>query len=92
MDSTLSEDISIQGLRLVADRFIAPRTPLSVEINLPAHILRLTGRIAWVSSMAHSDRTRLGIEFVELDPNDRISLANYITGHIAKRKREQREA
>jgi hypothetical protein len=75
---TISDNISISGIGCVSQQFIAPETLVMLEINLLSQMLRPIGRIAWASPFAHSDRYRLGIEFLEFTQKEKGSLADYI--------------
>lgn len=77
-DNAISDDISVGGLGFSHDKFIAPATPLMLEINVLSRILRPIGRIAWASPMAHSYRNRMGIEFIEVDPQEKNYLSDFI--------------
>ncbi len=83
-DNAISDDISIGGLSFTGNRFIAPSTPVILEINVLSRILHPAGRIAWSSPLPHSDRNRSGIEFVELSPNEKGHLADYIDMQTGK--------
>ena len=80
--NTLSEDISIQGVRMLGERYVVPETALDLQINLKAHVIRVTGKIAWSNVIPRSDRHHMGIEFLEVEPEERVYLANFIRNHI----------
>ena len=65
-DNTLCDNISERGLRIISQQYIPPATPVMLEINLSSRVLHPVGRIAWSSPLPHSDRNRIGIEFLEL--------------------------
>lgn len=77
-NNTVSNNISLKGIGIINDRFIAPQTSVMLEINLLSHILRPIGRIAWASPLSHSDRYHVGIEFLELGPRENNYLKNFI--------------
>lgn len=77
--NAVSQNISVLGLSFVCDNFIAPLTPLRLEINLLSRVLRPIGQIAWASPLPHSNRNRLGIEFLEIDPIEKNYLKDYIS-------------
>lgn len=83
-DNAISDDISIGGLSFIGNTFIAPSTPVLLEINLLSRILHPVGKIAWSCSLPHSDRNRLGIEFVELSPGEKSYLSDYIDMQMGK--------
>jgi len=77
-ENVVSDDISEGGLSFVGNRFIPSSTLLMLEINVLSRILRPIGRIAWSSPIPHSDRNRLGVEFVEVAPNEKHYLSDYV--------------
>lgn len=82
--NTVSDDISLSGLGITNDRFVAPKTPLMLEINVLSHILKPVAKIAWSSPLAHSDRYRLGVEFLELDEQEKNYLKDFIDMQLGK--------
>jgi len=77
-DNALSDNIGKGGMAFISDRFIAPSTTVMLEINILSRILRPVGRIAWSSTIPRSNRNRLGIEFIELDPKENNFLRDYV--------------
>jgi len=77
-DNAISDNISIGGISFINSKFIAPVTPVMLEINVLSRILRPIGKIAWSSPLPHSNRNRLGIEFLELDSQEKNYLSDYI--------------
>lgn len=77
-NNALSDNISLGGMSFVANEFIAPQTALMLEVNLLSRIIRPIGKISWATPLPHSDRKRLGIEFVEVDTDDKNYLAEYM--------------
>lgn len=77
-NNTISYDISLGGIGCISDNFIAPQTPVVLEISFFSFLLKAIGKISWASPLPHSDRYRLGMEFLEFDPKDKNILAEYI--------------
>lgn len=77
-NSTISDDISLGGLGMVNNDFIAPQTQVMLEINVLSRILRPVGTVAWSYPLSHSDRYRVGIKFLELDPREKTYLGDFI--------------
>ncbi|MBL7070074.1 MAG: PilZ domain-containing protein [Candidatus Omnitrophica bacterium] len=75
---TVSEDISAGGICFTNNQYIAPLTNLMLELKLLSRVLNAIGRVVWVNPLAHSDRYRMGVEFVELDPQKKLYLSEYI--------------
>lgn len=78
LNHTLSDNISIGGLSFTNNRFIAPNTCLMLQVNVLSKIVRPVAKISWVSSLARSDKFRVGVEFVEFDFQEKKHLVNYI--------------
>lgn len=76
--NTISDNISVGGIGFVNNKFIAPLTPLMLEINVLSRILRPIGRVAWSHPLPHSNRYRLGMEFLELNPGEKNYLKDFI--------------
>jgi c-di-GMP-binding flagellar brake protein YcgR len=77
-DNTLSEDISEGGLCCTSDAFIPPKTNLMLEFNVLAKTFSPIGRVAWANSLPHTNKYKLGIEFISMDMESRRYLNNYI--------------
>ncbi len=77
--NTLSDNISISGLRIVNQKHIPPSTAVMLEIGLASRTLRPIGKIVWSEPFPHSDRNHIGIEFLELGMEEKRYLANFIT-------------
>ena len=77
-NNTLCEDISLGGVRFINDKFIRPEASLALEINVLTRALNPIGRVAWSQPVAHSDRYRVGVEFLEFDAKERYCLSDYI--------------
>ncbi|MFA5145195.1 MAG: PilZ domain-containing protein [Candidatus Omnitrophota bacterium] len=82
--NAVTENISIGGLGFLADRFIAPSTQVIMEISVLSHILRPIGKISWSSPLPHSDRNRLGVEFMEMVPEEKGYLSDYLDMKMGK--------
>ena len=83
-NNTIINDISLGGLGFTNNEFIALNTTLALDLDILSRVLTPIGRIAWSSPLSHSDRCRLGVEFLELDPRDKNYLSDYIDMKAAK--------
>jgi len=77
-ENALCENLSLGGLGFENEEFVPPSTPVTVEINIPYRTLKPLGRVVWSAPLPHSDKYRLGIEFLNLDPKDWAYLENYL--------------
>ena len=82
--NTLTENISAGGVVLTNDEFIAPSTLLMLEIDILSRILRPMGKVAWTAEVPHSNRKRLGVEFLELNPPEKNYLADFINMQLGR--------
>lgn len=76
---TLSDDISLGGIAISDNRFVPTQTVIGLKINILSKIINPIGVVAWQSRLAHSTTYRIGIQFVELDPKDKMYLSDYIS-------------
>lgn len=77
-NNALSENVSVSGMGFINDSFIAPSSNVTLEINILSRIISPIGRIAWSSPLPHSDKYRLGIEFLEFNPVEKRYLGDFI--------------
>jgi c-di-GMP-binding flagellar brake protein YcgR len=82
--NVISDNISAGGLGFTSANFIAPATNIMLEMNLLSRVLTPAARVSWASPIAHSDRYRLGLEFVEFNPKDREYVGDYIDTHLMR--------
>ncbi len=75
---TVSNNISGSGLSFNNDRFIAPSTPVMLEIEVLSRIVRPIGRIVWSRPFQRSDKYRLGTEFIEFDAGEKKFLTDFV--------------
>ena len=77
-DHVISNNISASGVAFNTNRFLAPQTALMLEIDVLSRVLHPIGKVAWCQYLPHSDRSKLGVEFLELDPLERNFLEDFI--------------
>ena len=75
---TVMDNISVGGMGFTNNKFIVPQTLVMLELNILSRMLRPIGKISWASSVPHSERYRLGIEFLELDHTDKNYLSDFV--------------
>lgn len=83
-NNAVSGDIGVGGLGFVIDKYIAPSSNLSLQINVLSRILNPIGRVTWIRPLPRSDRYHLGLEFVEFDPGEKKYLSDYVDMHSGK--------
>ncbi|MFC1658315.1 PilZ domain-containing protein [Candidatus Omnitrophota bacterium] len=76
--SALTENISLAGARLNADRFFPHGLNLNLELNILSKIINPVGKVVWSQPLAHSNRYQMGIEFIEINQEDKNYLSDYV--------------
>jgi len=82
--NAVCDDISSGGLGFIDYRFIAPKTPLTFEMNLASRLISPAGKVAWVLALPHSDRFKIGVEFSNLNPKDEVYLKDCMDMHMGR--------
>jgi hypothetical protein len=82
--NSVSENISLNGIGLINNTFIAPLTTVMLEIQLFSRVLRPIGKVVWSQPSSHSDRYHLGAEFLEFDSKDKKLLSDFINMRLTK--------
>ena len=75
---TISDNISCGGMSFSNGRFLAPDTLLMLEVNVLSRVLKPVAKVRWANSVAHTDRYKYGVEFLEMDSEDKKYLSDYI--------------
>ena len=77
---TLTKDISIGGIRCISLTVFPVSTEVGVEVILStgSELLDLRGRTSWFQTIPHSDQLDLGIQFHDLDPQNKRRLSAYL--------------
>lgn len=83
-NNAITNNISMGGLGFVNEEFIAPKNDLILEINILSHLLNSIGKVVWSSPLLHSNRYRVGVEFLELDEKEKNYLQDYIDMQMNK--------
>ncbi len=77
-NNAINSDIGLGGMGFVDDNFVAANTCLNIQFNVATRVINVTGKIANINFLAHSDKYRLGVEFMEFDPKEKKFLSDYI--------------
>jgi len=80
--SALTENLSLSGARLNADRFFPQGLNLNLELNILSKIINPVGRVVWSQPLPHSNRYKMGIQFIEINPQDKNYLTDYVNMRI----------
>lgn len=77
--NTITQDISENGTRLLLDNFIPPFSKIALQINIsPATQFQVNGEVKWAEKIRHSYRYQTGVEFKDLNLENKRSLATFI--------------
>ena len=75
---SVCENISSGGMSFICNKFVAPLSTLMLEVNVLSRILRPVGKVVWAQPLAHSDRNKLGVQFLQLDNLEKDYLKDFI--------------
>lgn len=78
LEKAISSDISLGGLNFIDYNFITPHTEINLEINISSRLLKPKSLVRWSMPLAHSDRYKSGIEFLELADEEKKYLEDFL--------------
>ena len=76
--NAVCDNISSGGMGFVSPAFIPADSLVMLEIKILSRALRPIGRVTRISSIPHTQKSYLGIEFLELDPKEKDYLKEYM--------------
>lgn len=77
--NALTQDISESGTRLLLDNFIPRFSKIALQINLhPDKQFQVHGEVKWAERMSHSYRYQTGVEFKNVNLENKRNLAKFI--------------
>ena len=83
-DNAVCDNISEGGVGFITNKFIPPSSLVMLEIAVLSRVLRPIGRIVSSLPLPHSERNRLGIEFLELENNEKHYLQDFINMQLSQ--------
>lgn len=76
----LTYEISEGGLRMVTDSFMPRLSRVMLRLSLDPHkVIDVVGKVAWAQRVPNSYRYQVGLEFVEVSPQNRREISGYIS-------------
>jgi c-di-GMP-binding flagellar brake protein YcgR len=75
---TVSRDLSLVGIKILTNSFIAKDNFVRLNVNLIDRILDLKAKVIWCNKERASERYSAGLEFVEIDKSSRDELSRFI--------------
>jgi len=86
--SAFTKDISAGGVRVITDSPFPVGTELKVNIVLSKtrKIVNLDGKVRWVNNLSCEDLFELGIEFMDVSPDESMALLKHIYGDTSSHK------
>ena len=78
--SSLSKDVSREGISFSVNRRMPTGTPLDLEVNIPGEIAPIFAgaEVAWVKELVDRGDFDAGVKLVKMDPFDRSRLLEYV--------------
>jgi len=79
---SLTKDISVGGIRIMTDAPLEVDSRVGLEITLTKSRTRIraVARVCWVKELFDKDVFETGLEFTEIDPDDRLALMDHLYG------------
>jgi len=77
-DNGVTSDISPSGISFTHDAYISPQTPVNLQLQVSDRLIQTVGKIVWSSPVPHSNRYRLGAEFLELGVAEKEYLEDFV--------------
>lgn len=76
----LTEKLSVKGIKIPIDAFIPVDTSLKIEIFLenPTRVIFTNGIVRWIKCLYDQELYEVGIEFVDMSPEDVITLEKLV--------------
>ncbi len=78
--SSLSRDVSREGMGFPVNRIMPIGTPLELEVNIPGKVAPIFAHVevAWVKESVERGDFNAGVKVVKMDPFDRSRLLEYV--------------
>lgn len=82
---TVTRDISIGGVKILASNFMPRGTELNLEVELPRmSMVNTSAAVTWSNRISHSDNYLCGLRFTDIDETNKKNisdLVNYAFSH-----------
>ncbi len=77
---SLSKDLSASGVRLITPHFLPKEARLVLLLFMPRDLkpLRIIARVVWMRRKPFNEAYECGIQFLEIDPEDRGAIAEFV--------------
>lgn len=72
---TVSKDLSLGGVKILTDKFIAKGISLKVNLNLIDKVVALKAKVAWCNKERVAERYSAGLEIVEINEENKKELS-----------------
>ena len=75
---TVSKNVSIGGLKIIANEFLSKNSLVKIHINLIDRLLKAKAKVNWCNKEPVAERYFVGLEFLEMEEEDRQLLIQFI--------------
>lgn len=75
---TVSKDLSLGGVKILSDSFLAKDNSMKIDINLIDRILSLKAKVAWCSAESRSERYAAGLTFTDITDSAKRGLFRFL--------------
>ena len=80
----VSSDIGLGGLSCINERFVSPNTFINLELKILNRVINPIGRVVRSNPVPFSDKYQMGIEFLEIDFQQKKLLSDYINMQLQR--------
>lgn len=80
---TVFEDISKEGLRLIAEDLLAINESIKFTISLVGKSIKGEGKIMWCKSFQNEKRHIVGVKFTKIGPKNQRFLSEFLLEMLA---------
>ena len=75
---TVSKDLSLGGAKILSNDFLARGNNIKMNINLIDSVVMLKAKVSWCNKDRASDRYLCGVEFTEVNANNKNELCQFL--------------
>ena len=75
---TVTKDLGLGGVKILNNDFVSKGNLFRLDLNIIDKVLNLKAKVAWCNKERASERHLVGLEFVEINKNDRQYLSQFL--------------
>lgn len=77
---TVTRDLSVGGIKLLANHFIPRGTGMQIEVDIPRlETINASAKVVWSSRISHTDEYLCGLNFSNLGETDKKNISELVS-------------